>query len=68
MAAVLVSSVPAFDTLTSVVSAAAAAFDADAVAGVEFFGRVSFGVVAVNEAGAARLCETMARGAGVVIL
>lgn len=68
MAAVLVSSLPVVADLTAAITAARAAFESDAVAGVEYFTRTSFGVVAVRESGQARLCETMARGAGVVAL
>ena len=60
MAAVLVSTIPAFAGLADVIAAAEGAFAADAVAGTTFFGQAPFGVVAVDESGRATLADTLA--------
>jgi len=60
MAAILVSTLPSFSGLSDVVTAAAAAHDADSVAaGAPFLGRTPFGVVAVSADGQATLADTM---------
>lgn len=60
MASVLVSTIPAFAGFAQVASAAELAFEADAVAGLVYFGQTPFGVVAVDEAGRATLADTLA--------
>lgn len=60
MAAVLVSTLPSFEGLAQVASAAKLAFEADAVAGPAYLGRTEFGVVAVDESGRATLADTLA--------
>jgi len=59
-AQLLVSTIPAFASLSQIVEAASLAFEADAVAGSVYFGRSEFGVVAVDESGRATLADTLA--------
>ena len=62
---VQLSTIQTYASLSEVLAHAAEAHAADAVAGAHYFGRLPFGVVAVDASGRAIEAQVVARGAGV---